>query len=102
MFCSEPEISETLFGINRGCFEPPHETNLPSSDYDCPELMPLSYLPRKVDMDSLNDSDIRIHPVAGKVDRKVLGTKLSESHKTRNECLFHSVNHCKQVSYIKV
>ena len=102
MFCSEPQLSKILFGSKKGCFETPHHKNKPSSDHDCPELMPLSYKPRNVDMNLLNNSDPKIHPVVGKIDRKVLGTKLSESHKTKNECLFHNIKHCKQGCYIKL
>lgn len=63
MFCSEPELSKILFGSKKGCFETPHHKNKPSSDHDCPELMPLSYKPRNVDMNLLNNSDPKIHPV---------------------------------------
>ena len=101
MFCSEPKLSKTLFGENMGCFEPPHKYNKPNSNHDCPEIMPLSYNPKKVDLNSLNETNIRVHPVAGHIDRKILGTRLSESHKTRNECLFHNPDLCKQGCYIK-
>ena len=44
---------------------------------------------------------LNVHPISKSVTRKVLGTKLSESHKTQNECLYHNVNCCKQASYNK-
>lgn len=73
----------------------------PSNKHDCPEIMPLSYNPRKVDLSTINGLSIKVHPVAGKIDRKVLGTRLSESHKKRNECLFHHIDLCNQGCYIK-
>ena len=101
MFCSEPMLSEKLFGANKGCFEPPHKTNKPKSDLDCPEIMPLSYNPQKVNMNALRNPSENVHPISGKVFRKVLGTKLSENHKKQNECSFHNINLCKQAGHIK-
>ena len=98
---SEPDFASEMFGSNRGCFETPHKTQKPSRNHDCPDILPLSVNPRKVDENLLNLTDNKVHPVTGKVTRLVLGTKLSNSHKTNNECLFHDINNCKQASSVK-
>ena len=101
LFLSEKVLAEKLFGINRGCFEPPHETNLPKSDHDCPDILPLSINPRQVCENSLNNPSSKVHPISKTITRLVLGTKMSESHKTQNECLFRNVNNCSQSTQIK-
>ena len=101
MECSQPKISSELFGINRGCFEPPDKINTPKKDHDCPELMPLSLVPRKPCETALDNPTQKVHPISKSTVRKVLGTRLSESHKTLNECAFHNVNLCKQAAFIK-
>ena len=57
MFCAEPEISNTLFGENRGCFEPPHKVNNPKTGFNCPELLPLSVNPREVCQTALKNPE---------------------------------------------
>ena len=101
MFCSQQELSETLFGEQRGCFEKPHKKNKPRTDFDCPELLPLAMNPRKPCEIALNNSESNVHPMSKTITRKVLGTKHSQSHKTQNECGFHSVLNCKQSALIK-
>ena len=102
IFCTEPDLSKLLFGKNRGCFEAPHKTQTPKSNHDCPELLPLPYNHRKVDRSALENPCGKVHPNSGKIPRKVLGTKLSESHKKHNECSFHNINLCLQADHIKV
>ena len=101
LFCSEPELSNELFGSNKGCFEPPHDTNPPKCDHDCPELLPLSINPRKSCESALDDPKSKVHPISKTITRKVLGTKLSNSHKSQNECLYHNIRNCKQSPHIK-
>ena len=101
LFCSQQELSDKLFGKQRGCFEEPHKTRKPKTDFDCPELLPLSLNPRKACKIAVNNPDSKVHPLSKSVNRKVLGTKHSQSHKTQNECGFHSVLNCKQSSFIK-
>ena len=102
LFCSETYLANTLFGANRGCFEPPHSTDPPKTDHDCPELLPVSIYPRKPNIEVLNNPDSKLHPFSQTASRKVLGTRLSDSHKSRNQCLYHSVGNCMQGSHIKV
>ena len=102
IFCTEPALSKLLFGTNRGCFEAPHKTKTPKSNHDCPELLPLPYNHRNVDRSALENPLGKVHPISGKIPRKVLGTKLSESHKKHNECSFHNINLCLQSAHIKV
>ena len=66
LVCSEPELSKKILGENKGCFEPPHRTRLPKSNYDCPELLPLSHNPRKVSLEALRNPSENIHPISGK------------------------------------
>ena len=101
IICSETEEAIKLFGENRGCFEPPHPSNPPKSDHDCPELLPAAFNPRKVNFNAIDNPKLQVHPISGSIPRKVLGTKLSDSHKTQNECLFHDVNNCRQAAFIK-
>ena len=101
LFCSEEEVASQLFGVNKGCFEPPHDKNPPKTDIDCPDILPLSIYPRKPYQFALDNPKLWIHPVSKTRTRKVLGTKLSESHKTQNECLYHNVGNCIQSSQIK-
>ena len=101
LVCTEPELSKKILGENKGCFEPPHKTNLPKSNHDCPELLPLSHNPRKVNLEALNNPSESVHPTSGTVLRKVLGTKLSDSHRKNNECGFHNINLCLQAAHIK-
>ena len=101
LFCSEEKFAETFFGANRGCFEAPHETDAPNSEHDCPQLLPLSLNPRQVCEESLNNPTSNVHPISKTIPRFVLGTKMSESHKTQNQCLYHNVNNCIQSPQIK-
>ena len=101
LVCSEPEFAKLMFGPNRGCFEPPHPKRRPKSCHDCPDILPQSVFPRKFDKTLLDNPDEKVHPISKVITRKVLGTKLSESHKTQNECLFHNINLCDQASCIK-
>jgi len=101
LFCTEPVLSNELFGPNKGCFEPPHKTQPPRTDHDCPELLPLSMNPRIPCMNAIDNPKSRVHPISQTIRRKVLGTKISESHKNQNECLFHNVRNCLQSSQIK-
>jgi hypothetical protein len=100
--CSEKELAEKLFGINRGCFEPPHESKKPRSDHDCPEILPLALNPREACENAFNNPETKVHPISRTLTRLVLGTKLTENHRTRNECLYHNVNNCIQSTQIKV
>ena len=102
MFCSETKLATKLFGANRGCFEPPHSTDPPRKDHDCPEILPLSINPRKPIAGVLKTPNSKQHPLSGTILRKVLGTRISESHKSRNQCLYHSVGNCQQAPHIKV
>ena len=101
LFCTEENLSDILFGANRGCFEPPDEVNAPQTDHDFPHILPLSLNPRRICIESLNNPVSKIHPITKTMRRLVLGTKLSESHKKQNECLFHNVNNCLQSTQIK-
>ena len=102
MFCSESSTADMLFGANKGCFEPPHKEKKPRTDHDCPELLPLSMFPRDMSSEALSNPQSMVHPISRTIIRKVLGTKLSDGHKSRNECLYHSTGNCKQASFIKV
>ena len=102
MFCSESEFANLMFGSNKGCFEPPHKVNLPRTNIDCPEILPLSIYPRKPCPIALSDPTSKVHPISKNVLRKVLGTRLSESHKSRNQCLYHNIGNCKQAAQVKV
>ena len=102
LFGSEKAFANQMFGPNRGCFQPPHKTEKPITSYNCPDILPLSVYPRKMNENLLeNPTDANVHPITQKVTRLVLGTKLSESHKTTNECLFHNINNCNQASCVK-
>ena len=80
--CSEPGIAEVLLGVNRGCFEPPHHSNPPKSEHNCPEILPSSYNYRNVNLDALDNPNSKVHPISGVIPRKILGTKLSDREDT--------------------
>ena len=101
LFLSEPDFANVMFGSKHGCFEKPHKSKKPTSNSDFPDILPLSVYPRKMDENVLDLQDKSNHPISGKIERLVLGTKLSESHKTANECLYHDVKNCKQANRIK-
>ena len=101
LFCSEPVFADQMFGSQRGCFEAPHKTKKPETSHDCPDILPLAMYPRKINESLLSLPNNKCHPVTGKVTRLVLGTKLSNSHKTNNECLYHDIKNCRQASCIK-
>ena len=84
-----------------GALNPLTKTNKPKSDCDCPELLPLSLKPRSACDSALDNPNGKVHPISRSTIRKVLGTRLSESHKIQNECAFHNINLCRQAPYIK-
>ena len=67
MFCSETKLASKLFGANRGCFEPPHSTDPPREDHDCPEILPLSINPRKPIAWVLKTPNSKQHPISGTI-----------------------------------
>ena len=101
MFCSERDLAGKIFGVNKGCFEPPHPSNPPRTDHSCPDILPLAIYPRTPCLHALDNPSLKIHPMSQTVERKVLGTRLSESHKSRNECLYHNIGNCIQASHLK-
>jgi len=103
-----PSVAEPAYGSNRrGCFEDPDDTKDPSSNIDCPDILPVEFREdgHYHDPNSMKNPSQLVHPDARGTSRFVSGTKLQmrrngTSHK-RPSCRYHDVSKTKQGAFIK-
>ena len=93
-FLRYPEESRIVYGDLRGCFEPPSNTEKPSSSIDCPDITPLTMDTKCVNRDAMLDPSPLTHPDSQSLTRYCLGTALQmnpkkKSHKSP-KCAFHN------------
>lgn len=94
------------FGEAKGCFEMPSNLKKPSTDIDCPDILPLTHQENpKGDKTAMENPSSLIHPDVKGTRRYIMGTKLQmkdsgKSHK-KETCSYHNLNNAKQGSLVK-
>ena len=99
-----PDVSQEAFGTLKGCFEVPSETEVPSEDVDCPDILPLEHSKCIANRGAMYDADPLVHPDSSSKTRYCLGTAIqtgkNKSHKSAT-CLFHDVKKSRQGKMLK-
>lgn len=104
-----PIESQLSLNIDRrGCFETVSDTLDPTTDIDCPDIIPIEHSENVTDFRAMEVDSQLCHPDGSTVKRYVMGTRLQtklkgkkkKKHKLKT-CQFHNLDLSKQGAQLK-